>query len=293
MKKIFALILAMAMVFSFAACGEKKTDDAKGADVKGEVKKELTLVEFEPVEVINNEQCAITISDYVIDDIWGTQVVVTLENKTNDKNLSFDIASASVNGVTCSVFMIEDLEPGETLETEVSIYGENLEALGIEEFTDVKFAFEVSDSDDLFADPIAVEVVHVYPYGEENAYKFVREAQSTDVVIMDNEYARVLVVGAENEEILDWYEVYIYIENKSDKVLCLYAEEATVNGKETDPIFFPTVEVGEVTLDTCTWVGLTEMGITSVEEIEFDLFLTDYDDWVGDDLAVEHVVYNP
>ena len=91
--------------------------------------------------------------------------------------------------------------------------------------------------------------------------------------------------------------VYLFrIKEKTFTILVkVFFKEKTneKNGEETDPVFFPTVEVGEVTLDTCTWFGLTEMGITSVEEIEFDLFLTDYDNWLGEDLAVEHVVYNP
>lgn len=42
------------------------------------------------------------------------------------------------------------------------------------------------DSNDWSADPVGKETIHVYPYGEENAVAFVREAQATDNVIIDN-----------------------------------------------------------------------------------------------------------
>ena len=48
--------------------------------------------------------------------------------------------------------------------------------------------FKVYDSNDWSADPVGKETIHVYPYGEENAVAFVREAQATDNVIIDNDY---------------------------------------------------------------------------------------------------------
>ncbi len=51
------------------------------------------------------------------------------------------------------------------------------------------------DSNDWSADPVGKETIHVYPYGEENAVAFVREAQATDNVIIDNDYVTVIVTG--------------------------------------------------------------------------------------------------
>lgn len=61
--------------------------------------------------------------------------------------------------------------------------------------------FKVYDSNDWSADPVGKETIHVYPYGEENAVAFVREAQATDNVIIDNDYVTVIVTGYEDDEI--------------------------------------------------------------------------------------------
>jgi len=50
----------------------------------------------------------------------------------------------------------------------------------------LELTFKVYDSNDWSADPVGKETIHVYPYGEENAVAFVREAQATDNVIIDN-----------------------------------------------------------------------------------------------------------
>lgn len=296
MKKILAILLALAMVLSFAACGEKKEDENKEnkKDKDSEAVEELALVEFDPIVVADNDECSITVTGYEIDDIWGNAVNLTLENKSADKTYSFNVASASVNGVGCSALLFLDVEPGETEETSVTIMDETLEMLGIKEYTDIELAFDVRESSVWDAPLVVDEVVNVYPYGEDNAYTFVREEKpDTDIVIMDNEYVKATIIGAEKTDLVEWYSVYIYIENKSDKHLCLSLDGATVNGKDTTPFFFPDVEVGKVTVGMCTLMELEELGIEEVEELEFDLILSDYDNWVGDDLAKEHIIYNP
>ncbi len=60
------------------------------------------------------------------------------------------------------------------------------EARKILSTTDIELTFKVYDSNDWSADPVGKETIHVYPYGEENAVAFVREAQATDNVIIDN-----------------------------------------------------------------------------------------------------------
>ena len=297
MKKIFTLLLALVMVFSFAACGGEKDDSAKkgtsdATENSTEEQKELIPVEFEPVVVVDDDNCYIEIVGYA-DDYIGKTIEIKLENRSDSTDYIFSTDYVVVDGVEVQTLLYQQVNPGESAEAKISITGDDLEKIGLTEYTDIALSFVVDNGTDIFSDAVVEGVVaHIYPYGEENASVFVREPKDTDVVIVDNEYVKVTVIESDFN-ILNWYDVYTYIENKSDKQLCLYMENVTVNGKGSSPFFFPTVTAGNSTVNNCMFIDLEDLEITDVEEIEFDLCITDYNEWIGEDLASEHVVYKP
>lgn len=71
------------------------------------------------------------------------------------------------------------------------------------------------------------ETIHIYPYGEDKAVKFVREAQATDNVIIDNNYITVIVTGYEKDDIFG-YTVNLFLLNKTDKNVMFSVDEASV-----------------------------------------------------------------
>ena len=79
-----------------------------------------------------------------------------------------------------------EVAAGKKANEEINFSTDTLEENGIVEYTDIELTFKVYDSNDWSADPVGKETIHVYPYGEENAVAFVREAQATDNVIIDN-----------------------------------------------------------------------------------------------------------
>lgn len=98
----------------------------------------------------------------------------------------FSVESASINGVQCDPMFASEVAAGKKANEEINFSTDTLEENGIVEYTDIELTFKVYDSNDWSADPVGKETIHVYPYGEENAVAFVREAQATDNVIIDN-----------------------------------------------------------------------------------------------------------
>ena len=69
---------------------------------------------------------------------------------------------------------------------------------------------------------------------KKNAVAFVREAQATDNVIIDNDYVTVIVTGYEDDEI--WgYTANLFLLNKTDKTVMFSVDDASVNGFMADP----------------------------------------------------------
>lgn len=324
MKKLAILILAFVMLFSLVACtvtptpteengetsskteatkdentenndnnenNETNGNDATSGNDTTSGKEEITFTE---VTVVDNDECVIKITGIDADNFWGYTLKVLLENKSGEKTYMFSVDSAAINGVDCDPYFATEVAAGKKANKEISFSDSTLEENGVGIYTDIELNFRVYDSDDWFADPVAEETVHIYPYGEEKATKYVRESQPTDTVLVDNDYVTVIVTGYEEDSI--WgYTVNLFLLNKTDKEVMFSVDEASVNGFMADPFYAKSVAPGKCAFSSMSWYNSTleENGISTVEEIEFKLRAYDYDNWFGDDFANELITLNP
>lgn len=196
MKKLVTLLLSLALVLSLAACGGEATPDASDDAPASSQNEESTendntenQIVFEEVVAIDNAECAVKITEIDPDNMWGYTLKAQLENKSTEKTYMFSVESASINGVQCDPMFASEVAAGKKANEEINFSTDTLEENGIVEYTDIELTFKVYDSNDWSADPVGKETIHVYPYGEENAVAFVREAQATDNVIIDNDEA--------------------------------------------------------------------------------------------------------
>lgn len=316
MNKIIAFILSFVLLVSLAACGSTASsdnggtddtaaeansgtaEDASAADESTDADTDTTASEkeisFTETVVVDNEACTIKITSIDPDNIWGYTLNAEFENKSSDKTYTFSVDSASINGVMDDPFFATDVTAGNKGIEEISFSDSTLEENGIEEFTDIELTFSVYDADDWNADDVAFETVHIYPYGEENATAYERDIQESDTVVLDNEYATVIVTGYEEDEI--WgYTVNLYLVNKTDKNVMFNVENAAVNGYMADPFYATFVSAGKSKFSSMYWdmETLEEYGIEAVETIELELQMYDDDDWTGEYIVDETVVINP
>ncbi|MBQ8836869.1 MAG: hypothetical protein IJ002_05105 [Clostridia bacterium] len=322
MKKILALILSIVTVFSFAACGDTNDGDiadtsaaenidtsADAADTVADTTAMEDVAEttaaqtdakdtlaIDETVVIDNEYCTVTLTGIEEDDFWGTSIKVKLENKSADKNYSFNVNDATINGVYLSASLYADVKAGKKANDEITLYVEDIEELDIGQYTDIAITLSVSDADDWMADPVVNETFHVYPYGEENASVFAREAQPTDLVLIDNEYVTLTLTGYEEEdEIWQTYDAKLFIVNKTDKNLSIDANDVYVNDYSIDPFFYYYIPAGVCAVAEMSFdkEELESNDIAAVETIEFELEISDYDDWTADSYATEDIVLTP
>ena len=226
--------------------------------------------------------------------MWGYTLKAQLENKSTEKTYMFSVESASINGVQCDPMFASEVAAGKKANEEINFSTDTIEENGIVEYTDIELTFKVYDSNDWSADPVGKETIHVYPYGEENAVAFVREAQATDNVIIDNDYVTVIVTGYEDDEI--WgYTANLFLLNKTDKTVMFSVDDASVNGFMADPFYATSVSAGKCAFSSMAWSDTTleENGITEVEEIEVLFRAYDADDFMGEDFANEVITLNP
>ena len=314
MKKSLSLILALLLFTSLVACDvttpsdtittnpstDQTTNSTNTNEATTTVSNEETSaqnkeeISFSEMVVIDNNECTIKITGIDPDNFWGYTLKVQLENKSSDKTYMFSVTNAAINGVQCDPYFATEVAAGKKANKEINFSDDNFEENGITDYTDIEISFRVYDSNDWNADDIATKTVHVYPYGESKATKYVRAPQDSDTLLIDNEYVSVIVTGYENDSI--WgYTVKLFLLNKTNKNVMFSVNEASVNGYMADPFYAKSVMAGKAAFGSMSWSNTTleENGITTVEEIEFSLRVHDDDDWLADDLVKQTITLKP
>ncbi len=247
------------------------------------------VVDFEAITVVDNDECTIIISELDADNIWGYSVKTDIENKSADKTYMFSVESGAINGVSVDPFFAAEVAAGKKSKDTISFSDSQLNEYGVGEVTDIELTFRVYDSNDWTADPVAKETVHVYPLGEDKATTFVREAQDSDVVLVDNDQVKVVVIGTEDDSI--WgFTVKLYMENKTDHSVMFSVDEASVNGYMADPFWATSVNANKMGFGSMSWgtSSLEEIGISDsseISEIEFKLRAYNDDDYSANDIV--------
>lgn len=305
MKKFAKRFLAVALALSLSACGTSsgsvaassgnaasKPEENIAASTAENVENTSEIV-FEECTVIDNDECAVKITGIDPDNMWGYTVNIQIENKNQEKTYMFSAESAAINGVQVETLFAKDVAPGKKANGDITFTDTALQNNGVDRYTVIELTFRVYDSDDWTAEPVAYETVSIYPYGENEAEYFVRTAQDSDVVLIDNDSVSVVALDYETDSI--WgFTVNLYLENKTDKEVMFSVDDASVNGYMIDPFFAKSVLPGKCAFTSVSWSdgSLEDNKITSVEEIEMRIRAYDANNWVGNDFADEVVTLN-
>ena len=152
MKKILAVILSVVMVLTLlAACGNNNgtavMPTESGASAQGSThwkKFNKTAVTTETVATAANG-CSITVAPVeYLDDSLAFDVV--FENPT-DMNVVFDLDSVAVNKVMMHEYTYAKIEPGESYETTLTFYMDDLRLRGVIFLASLEAEFTLSDED--------------------------------------------------------------------------------------------------------------------------------------------------
>lgn len=316
MRKRLASMVAAVLVMSLAACGsgnssasstssenqsttanESVQERASDKDSQASTTTAVPGVSFEAFTPIDNDECSVTIKELEPKSVWGYTVKVGLENKSSDKTYMFSVKTASVNGVVADPLFATEVAPRKKANESIIFMASELKENGITDFTDIEFAFRVYDSNDWSADNVADETFHIYPYGKDKAVSFIRDSQSSDQVLVDDDNVTVIITGKEDDPI--WgYTLKLFIVNKTGTEIMVSADEASVNGYMMDPFFAKSVPSGKCAFTSMSWShsALEENGIsevTEIEGIEFKLRVYDSNNWSASDFFNDVIKVTP
>lgn len=246
------------------------------------------LTPITPVVLVDNNECMMKVVAYE-EDSWSFTLKAQCENKSKDKTYTFSITDSTVNGLMEYSSGYAEVPPKKKANVSISFYG--LKEDGISKASDILLLFSVYDSDDWLADPVAKGQVHVFPYGEKNKIKYSRVESNNDRILVANEKVKVTIIESQFDTAI---ELKVFLENNTEKEVIFSLDDSSVNGYVIDPYWAKSVLPNSMTYSSITWSQreLEENLIFSVEEIEFTLKASDYNDWFAPLIADENIILN-
>lgn len=309
MKKIWTLVLAFLLMLALLACSASENQESSdgheetgsGSQMESEESEEIPESETEapgyvelPLEetvFVDDETCLVKISGSARVTDQSITIPIQWENRSEDTPYSISATSSGnsvyVNGLKArSNFMPAYLNPGESSTDYCYIYPEELAEGGATEYTDIALTLTVFDSAEYTN--ICEASAHIYPYGEEQATVFTREAQPADQVLAENESFALIVTGSGSVNENGGYSIPIYLVNKTDHRMKFSAMDSMVNDVSCSPDTLPDLAAHTSAFASLHWSEsyLEGKGITTVESVTLRLRVLEF---ANSDIAAETI----
>lgn len=292
----FWAILILVIAVAGAACGgsgddEKKDTGKKAAaesDSRDAEKKEEKTEKKEEKDKTDNKEKEATVEEQVIleqngikvtlkslshDSFMGPELKVLVEN-TSEQNVTVQTDSVSVNGIMIQSLFSCEVAPGKSANDGISLMNSDLEQAGIKKIQNVELKFHVFDTSSystLF-DSDTIYIATSLDGTEEQA------VDDGGVVLLEQDGIKLTVKEADSDSSFWGADIYIYVENNTDKNITVQAREVSLNGFMVQPYFSCDVAAGKKAYDTITFLEneLKENEIKSISnmDISFHIFET-------------------
>lgn len=310
MKRLILAALCLCMAVSLCACGPAETPDATdaaptpGPTSAPAVSGEPTAAPTEAPEsgytlsglvLADNENCRFTVTDAQFNVHLGLQLSVLCEN-LSDRPLMFSWNNVSVCGYMYDPLWAEEVAAGKKVNSTIGIDTYALEQMEVSSVDEISFTLTVQDSEEFMNEPVVQENHTIYPTGKtaESAHFPEYRHKNGETVIVDNEDI-TFIIESVDDELADFYTLRCYMNNKTEKNLMLSWENVSVNGFMVNPFWACAVSAGKQAYTDIIFyrADLEEQDIEVVQEIEFNLLVSDSDDWEADFLLDEVYTFKP
>lgn len=240
---------------------------------------------FEEISLVETADFSMKITGIEPDGLFGYTWNVYLENNT-DRTLMFSLGEVSVNGIMCDPFWASSVVGG--MKSNEDILWMDLDSYGIETPTIIAGNLRIYDDEtweDLYNDNFTV-----MPYGEDAVTQVSRDAQETDISLLQTDAYTVTITGISTDM---WgYNWTLYMENNTESNIMVSVENVSINGVMCDPFWAESISAGMKSNTTMTWYqDFEEYGITQPTIIEGTLRI--YDNDTFEDYYMDTFVVTP
>ena len=250
------------------ADGEDANDQDADDDDDADVSEGVVFVDEGDIKISTS---ALEFSD----EYWGPEMKLLVENDT-DQNITAQIRYTAVNGLMVAGSFYCDVQAGKKANETFYITTESLTMSDIETIEDITFVFEVYDTDSwdtiIMTDPLSFSVA-------DTSYE--QQIDDTGETVVDNGDYKVIVQELDTVDTYYGADLYVYIENNTDKMISISTDAVSVNGFMIYPYFYCDILPGMKAFTPITFfeTDLTDNDITDIAEIELIFYFYDEETW--------------
>ena len=251
--------------------------------------KDFSLEYDDPLCIVETDYITMEVNGIEVEDDY--LIIDTLvTNSSSKRGYEVSVTRASVNGIEIYPTYCEDVEAEDECDEPIEIGLSNvIENTEITDISDIELTIAIEDDD---MEVVYTDIVHIYPYGADQAERYARPAADTDIVIVDNEQYKVTVT--EFEYVAGWgYSIHMYIENKTDETICLRGDDYSLNDTDADTRYDDVVGAKGVSFSRLEWSqsDLDDADVEEVTSINFTLSI--YDEAADNLLYRSTIALNP
>lgn len=309
MKRLILTALCLGLLGSLSACGsapeatqppisptvEATAPDSTSPPTEGPTEAPAQDYALSDLVLVDNDSCSFTITGTEYNDHLGLQIHVLCENKS-DRSLIFSWKDTSVCGFMYDPMWGQEVAAGKKLNATIGIDTYVLDLMKIPSVDEVTFTLYVQDSEDFMNVPVVDETLTIYPTGKTADTLTLPQYQHKEgeTVIVENGDITFIIEGVDNE-LSDIYTLNCYVANHTDKSLLFSWDDVSVNGFMVNPYWSAAVAAGKQAYGEIIFYrsDLSEQDIEVVQEIEFNLLVSDSNDWSADFLLDEVYTFKP
>jgi hypothetical protein len=233
-------------------------------------------ITINPKVIFEKNDIVITVTGLNMKGFLGPEILVLIENYS-DKNITVQIRNSTVNDFMIDTLFSCDVAAYKKANDTITLASSDLEMAKIGLINEIEFSFHIFDSstweDIIDSDIITLHTTADAAPNQNNSFSGLLAYEGNDL--------RVIVMGLDIEDSFWGADLYLYIENISEKNLTIQARDVSINGFMVDPIFSSDVLSNKKIIDTISFMesDMTSNSITDIEEVELKLHIIDLDSW--------------
>ncbi|MCI8489646.1 MAG: hypothetical protein HFJ04_05280 [Lachnospiraceae bacterium] len=195
----------------------------------------------------------------------GPELKLLIENGT-DQGLTVQTRDSSVNGIMTETLFSCDVAAGKSANDGITFMNSELEKAQISVLQNFELSFHIFNSKtwDTVLDTDTVMISTSLDGSEEQAL------DDSGVLLLDQDGVRLTVKEADSESSFWGADIYIYVENNTEKNITVQASGVSINGFMVEPYFSCDVASGKKSYDSITFLEseLEENHIQSIDNME-------------------------
>lgn len=303
MKKIALLLATLLLLASIVGCSdspasspasEKADSSSVSEPVKSDVVSEESSSEnsvsevdepiiveeitIEETVIFDQEGITVTAMSLSDDSFMGPEINLLIENK-GEQDATVQVRDFSVNGMMVDTMISETVAVGKKVNGSITMMSSDLETAGIETFKDIEFKLHIfnSDSWDTIVDS---DIIKLTTTADPS---FVQTFDDSGEVLLEQDGVKVVLKELDSEDSFWGADLYLYIENNTDKDITIQVRDTSVNDFMIDAMFSCDIMAGKKAFDSITFLDsqLEENGIEDFEKLELKFHVFEASSWDG------------